>query len=141
MDLGGHQIGGIRIQADEKDHSQIVKGEPGDVFQELPVPLLGDQTEGNAAFCKLRIQDLLAYGGWERGPALQKGEDRGAYGLHRYAFLVLVIQGFQIDDWTQGIARGEYEEDIRTYAVIFAERLSDKLSILACFFAQYLRYN
>jgi len=141
VDQGGHQIGGVQVQADEKDHSQIVNGEPWDMFQQVLVPLLGNQAEGNAAFCKFRIQDLLAYGGGERGPALQKGKDRGTYGLHRYAFLVLVIQRFQIDDWPQGTVSREYKEDIRTHAVIFTECLSDKLSIGTYFFAQYIRYS
>ena len=128
MDQGGHQIGRVQVQADEKDHSQIVKGEPWDMFQQFFIPLLGNQTEGNAGFCKFWIQDLLAYGGWERGPALQKRKNRGTYGLHRYAFLVLVIQRFQIDDRPQSTVSRECKEDIRTYAVIFAECFLNKLS-------------
>ena len=98
------------------------------MFQQFFIPLLGNQTEGNAGFCKLWIQDLLAYGGWERGPALQKRKNRGTYGLHRYAFLVLVIQRLQIDDRPQSTVSRECKEDIRTYAVIFAECFLNKLS-------------
>lgn len=43
----------------------------------------------------------------------RKEKNRGTYGLHRYAFLVLVIQRLQIDDRPQSTVSRECKEDIR----------------------------
>ena len=129
MDQGGYQLAAGGIQADKKDHGQVVEGEPGDAVQESGIPAAGNQTERNAASDIFRIQEILAYGGGERRSAFEKGCCRSADGVHGHTFLVLVIQGLQIDDMSEGGAGGQDQENIRTHAVIFAEGFLDELSL------------
>lgn len=50
MDRADTRSAEIQVQADEKDHSQIVKGEPWDMFQPVFIPLLETRRKAMRVF-------------------------------------------------------------------------------------------